>query len=272
MKYKLLAALGIAISVLSAQAWHVSGVVRCPNNGATASGIVVFIGGVGFATTDSTGAYLLDLPDRAGTYTICVEPLTIPGGANVSGCVNFTVDGFAPFATVNFDLGGPFCGPPEPEDGQCWLTGGGTVGNTKGKPIFSFGGVVNPGCSPTAAGGGNWNVIDHVNKLHFKGLDITVTGCSGSPTGSPQVNVNIIDFEGTGTLEGLKGNPLPKTAVCFTGRAVDNRESGRGRDTLFINVRDCTTGATLLQISNGGNNPVAITTGNLQIHTTGCEE
>src|SRR5438309_4486662 len=36
------------------------------------------------------------------------------------------------------------------------LTGGGTIKGGKGQPLHSFGGVVNPGCSPTAAGGGNW--------------------------------------------------------------------------------------------------------------------
>ncbi len=58
-----------------------------------------------------------------------------------------------------------------PAGAWCWLTGGGTVDKSKGVPHFSFGGVVNPGCSPTAAGGGNWNVVDHFLQIHTSGCD-----------------------------------------------------------------------------------------------------
>src|SRR5439155_24305710 len=44
--------------------------------------------------------------------------------------------------------------------GRCWLTGGGQSFDHDGH-LHSYGGVVNPGCSPTAAGGGNWNDPDH---------------------------------------------------------------------------------------------------------------
>jgi hypothetical protein len=109
------------------------------------------------------------------------------------------------------------------------LTGGGTIGKSQGQPIYSFGGVVYPGCSPNAADGGNWNVIDHTTGLHFKGEQIIVDGCSGVPTSSPPVNVNVIDFHGVGVVDGVG-------PVTFVGRAIDNSESGGGSDMLFLIV------------------------------------
>jgi hypothetical protein len=253
----------------------VSGVIACPN-GNSAAGIVVSVGGVGSTTTAGNGAYSLDLPD-VGTFTICVDLSTLPAGASLVGtnCTTFTIDNSANmFANVDFTLTGAFC-ENTPPPGPCWLTGGGTVDKTKGQPDYSFGGVVNPGCSPTAAGGGNWNVVDHLHNLHFKGLDITVTGCSGVPTKSPKVTLNIIDFVGTGTIQGISGNPAPKIPVSFTARAIDNSESGGGKDQLYLNVVDITTGHTVLLISTDASHPTntapkTITTGNLQIHQTGC--
>jgi hypothetical protein len=136
--------------------------------------------------------------------------------------------------------------------------------------------VVNPGCSPTAAGGGNWNVVDHVQNLHFKGLEIHVVGCSGPPTRSPKANVNTIDFVGTGTIVGIKGNPTPKTAVCFIARAIDVSEPGAHKDALYLDVMDCDTGETFLLISSNSDPtvvaPEPISTGNLQIHVSGCSK
>src|SRR6266851_8946427 len=215
MKSKLLLSgfLALALSALNASAWNVSGVVSCPN-GNTAAGIVVFITGVGSTTTDVNGAYVLELPTVSASYAICVDASTLPAGATVSGCSAFSVNVNSQFADVDFTLSGAICSLPPPTPVTCWLTGGGTVGKTKGQPDFNFGGVVYPGCSPTAAGGGNWNVIDHLDGLHFKGLNITVIGCSGSSDKAPPVKVNIIDFMGTGTLAGIDGNSTPETAVC----------------------------------------------------------
>src|SRR6266849_2012726 len=285
MKSKLVLSglLAFALAALNASAWSVSGVVSCPN-GITASGIVVFITGVGSTTTDGNGAFTLELPDAAASYSICVDASTLPVGATVSDCAPFSVDNNNPFALVNFTLSGPFCSVLTPPPGLCWLTGGGTVRksqvaamatrpaktavNSKGQPDFSFGGVVNPGCSPTAAGGGNWNVIDHFSGLHFKGQEITVINCSGVPTRSPRVNVNIIDFMGTGVLTGIAGNSSAQVSVCFTARAIDNTEPGHGKDSLYLHVFDCATGETLMLISASTTatvvSPVAISTGNLQ--------
>ncbi len=269
--------LALGLSSLTALAWSVSGVVSCPN-GNSAAGIDVFIDGVGTSPTAANGAYSIELPDTPATYTICVNDHMLPPGATLpnGNCTQFSVDANNRFANVDFTLGGDFCSTPPPQ-GPCWLTGGGTIGKTKGKPNYSYGGVVNPGCSPTAAGGGNWNVVDHLQGLHFKGLDIAVLDCSGVPDKAPKVNVNIIDFAGTGTIKGVDGNPLPLTPVCFLARAIDKGEPGGGKDMLYLNVFNCTTKKTLLLISADPGDPldvapVAISTGNLQIHTTGCNK
>jgi hypothetical protein len=265
--------MALSLSAINANAWSVSGCVACPN-GASAAGITVTVQGVGSTTTSGNGAYYLELPDSAATYTICVDTTTLPAGTSVDGCTTFSVDTINEFANINFGLSGSICTPP-PCVGPCWLTGGGTVFKVNGKPPFSFGGVVNPGCSPTAAGGGNWNVVDHIQGLHFKGQNITVVDCTGVPTKSPKVTVNIIDFVGTGIIEGVEGNTLAKTPVCFTGQAIDNADGGKGKDQLYIRVYDCTSGNTLLLISADPSNPLdvapaTITTGNLQIHQSSC--
>jgi len=149
------------------------------------------------------------------------------------------------------------------------LTGGGTIGKTKGVANYSFGGVVYPGCSPRAADGGNWNVVDHALGLHFQGKQIIVDDCSGVSTRSPRVNVNIIDFHGTGTLVGIAGNPQAKIDVSFVGRAVDNLESGGGNDLLYLSVTDANNNVVML-IGASAADPVVISTGNLQIHTSSC--
>ncbi len=274
MKSKCIASvlLAFGLSGLTVNAWDVSGVVKCPN-GNTAAGIEVFITGIASNTTDNTGFFLLPLPETPATYTICVNPATLPAGASVVGgnCTTFSVSSNAPFATVNFTLEGPFCEVP------CWLTGGGTVFKVKDTPHYSFGGVVNPGCSPTAAGGGNWNVIDHFTGLHFQGQEIMVLDCSGVPTGSPKVEVNIIDFAGTGILSGIGGNPDATIPVCFTARAIDNNEPGHGEDMLYLNIFECGDPSDSFLLISGNADPtvvapVPISTGNLQIHTTGCDK
>ena len=275
MKTKILIAglMTSALSVLTASAWNVSGVVSCPA-GNSAAGIVVSVAGVGSTTTVADGAFLLELPDTPATYAIWVDTNSLPAGATVSGMTTFSVDNNNEFASVNFTLDGPFCTPPPPT-GSCWLTGGGTIGKTKGQPDYSYGGVVNPGCSPIAAGGGNWNVVDHLQGLHFQGQLINVIACGGSSDKAPKVNVNTIDFQGTGIISGVGGNTLAKTPVCFTGHAEDHGEPGAGKDALYLRVYDCNTGTTLMLISTDPGNPldvapVNVSTGNLQIHTSGC--
>src|SRR5438105_4678170 len=119
----------------------------------------------------------------------------------------------------------------------------GTIKGGKGQPLHSFGGVVNPGCSPTAAGGGNWNDIAHAAKLHFRGLAIQVVDCGnvpGIPPGSksPKTPFNFIEFQGTGTLKGIAGNRADYGAVNFFAHAEDIGEPGHGVDRLYQRVYD----------------------------------
>ena len=244
----------------------VHGIVAC-QNGSSSAGIEVCIAGVGSDTTDDLGLFCIEVPCCTATYTVCVKESTLPADATIKDpCQD--VDLSDPCAFATFTLCGPFCTPPPPE-GLCWLTGGGTVGKLSKKvPHYSYGGVVYPGCSPDAAGGGNWNVVDHLAGLHFQGQDIIVDNCSGVATRSPKVNVNIIDFHGTGIIGGIGGNPEDTIPVTFVGRAIDNSEPGHRIDKLFIQVFD--GGNTVLQIGDSADSPATISTGNLQIHTSSC--
>jgi hypothetical protein len=234
-------------------------------------------------TTDSSGAYSIDLPEQAFKGKIYLDTSTGTAGLSVkgNGFQNFSVDDVNQFVIVNFAVAGTSCSCVIPP--ACWLTGGGTISDDLGSPHYSFGGVVYPGCSPRAAGGGNWNVVDHVAGLHFKGLDIIVDQCCGGPTASPPVNVNEIDFHGTGIISGIGGTPLGVTCVTFVGHAEDHSESGSGVDVLYIVVTDCNNpGTTYMSITGTAgaacpnspspfnNNGVLLSTGNLQIHTSGC--
>jgi hypothetical protein len=268
MKLKLMMTglIAATLSVLTASACLVQIRVACPND-KTASGIEVCIDGVGCATTDNLGIAEIIVPTYPEMYTVRVTAATLPAGATLTPLSQkIKVLSEAP-PVVEFELGGDFCGTPPPP-GPCWLTGGGTIGKTKGVANYSFGGVVYPGCSPKAADGGNWNVVDHFVGLHFQGQQIIVDSCSGVDTKSPRVNVNIIDFHGFGILSGVDGNTAPSIPVSFTGRAVDNLESGGGNDLLFLSVSDGST--TVMQIGNSAADPAVISTGNLQIHTTSC--
>lgn len=260
------ALLALALSGLTASACRLPIRVACPND-TTASGIRVYIVGVGEALTDNLGIVEIEVPLLGETYTVCVDETTLPAGLTLKkSCQNILVLNDAP-PVVEFVLGGPLCDTPPPP-GPCWLTGGGTIGKSKGVANYSFGGVVYPGCSPKAADGGNWNVVDHFTGLHFQGQHIVVDSCSGVSTRSPRVNVNIIDFHGTGIIGGIGGNPDATIAVTFVGRAVDNLESGGGSDRLYLTVSDGS--GTVLQVGTSAADPAIISTGNLQIHTSSC--
>jgi hypothetical protein len=254
------------LSSLTANACLVQVRVACAGDRA-AEGVNVTIEGVGSNTTDDLGIASINVP-AFDTYTICIDPTTLPAGATLSPtCQKVKIVDDAP-PVVNFVIGGSFCNTAPPP-GPCWLTGGGTVAKGKGTPAYSFGGVVYPGCSPNAADGGNWNVVDHSTGLHFQGQAIIVDNCSGVSTKSPKVNVNIIDFHGTGIVSGIGGNPSATIPVTFAGRAIDNLESGGGSDMLYITVLDSTS-TVVMQIGTSAANPAVISTGNLQIHTTSC--
>ena len=191
--------------------------------------------------------------------------------------------------TNDFVVSSPGC-----QKTACWLTGGGTVVDkitglllaTHDSSRSSFGGNVNPGCSPTAGSGGDWNHVDWRDQLHFHGTSIVVDRCGnvdGIPPGStsPKTNVNFIEFHGTGSLKGIQGNKADYGTVCFQGRAEDRHEPGSGAnaganaDRYYLRVTDCATGTTLLVLEDptqpaASNTPTEITTGNLQIHVSSC--
>jgi hypothetical protein len=259
--------LAAALSGMSAYACRLTIHVACPND-ETAAGIRVYIVDGGEALTDSLGMAEIDVPYRGLTYSVCVDTTTLPAGATLKKpCQSIKVLDAAP-PTVQFVLGGTFCTGVPPQ-GACWMTGGGQANKGQRVGDFSFGGVVYPGCSPKAAGGGNFNVVDHATGLHFQGQYITVDSCSGVATSSPKVNVNVIDFHGIGIVDGIGGgNPGGTIAVTFVGRAVDNHDGGAGADLLFISVSDGSN--IVMQIGASAANPATISTGNLQIHTTSC--
>src|SRR5215469_10268890 len=130
--------LAVALSGLTASACLVQVRVACPND-TTASGIVVCIAGVGCATTDNLGIANILVP-TFDTYTVCIDPSTLPAGAKLAPlCQKIKVVDLAP-PVLTFTLSGSFCSTPPPP-GPCWLTGGGTIGKTKGQPNYTFGGV-----------------------------------------------------------------------------------------------------------------------------------
>jgi hypothetical protein len=170
---------------------------------------------------------------------------------------------------------------------RCWLTGGGQSYDASGH-LHSYGGVVNPGCSPTAAAGGNWNDVDLTSGAHFQGQSIVVDQCgnvTGIPPGSdsPKTPFNFIEFHGTGTYVATRilGRPV---AVSFFGHYEDRREPGSlgqpdsvKKDRYFLRVFTNPAdpfGSTVLLVDGDKNSatvdPVAILHGNLQLHITGC--
>jgi hypothetical protein len=204
------------------------------------------------------------IPPVAGTYHVCVVSGLPAGAILAQPCqdVDFTgVD-----IPVEFDLSGPFCtGAPPPS--ACWETGGGTLDKVKGNVVWTFGGVIYPGCSPTAAGGGNLNIVNHVTGLHFKGTDFVVDDCRGNPTKSPKVTVNIIDWHGVGYVSG--DDESKKTPVTFVGTFRDSKESGSNADGLYIQVLDLSSNL-VFQIGGGPDDLDLLTTGNVQIHQSSC--
>jgi len=256
---------------------HVLVTVICPDSGKSAANISVcatlktdssqFICGL----TDNNGFVKLTVPVIPGTYHVCVDTTTLPAGATLDKpCtdVTFTENAEIP---VEFDLEGPFCaGVPS----ACWETGGGTIDIDEDKDhpsTWSFGGVIYPGCSATAAGGGNLNVVNHTTGLHFKGEEIHVVDCRGIPDKSPAVTVNIIDFTGTGEVSGIAGNPTGTIPVTFVGTFRDSHDSGVNADGLYLKVWISGTTTVIGDFSIGTATDLQLlSSGNVQIHQSGC--
>lgn len=284
MKVRVIAVslLAAALSAVTASA-HILVTVSCPTSGNSAAGIHVC---ATLSTdgsqqvcgdTDINGFVTLVVPFIAAspadtTYHVCVDTTTLPAGATLSKpCQDITFTGDAELP-AQFDLGGPFCsGTPS----ACWETGGGQIDSDgdgdKDSPCeWSFGGVIYPGCSSTAAGGGNLNIKNHVTGAHFKGENFTVIDCRGGPDKSPKVSVNIIDFIGTGEVTTSAGT----VNVTFVGTFRDSHDSGANADGLYLQVTGPSGTIADFAIgsppSNGLDNLFLLSTGNVQIHQSGC--
>jgi hypothetical protein len=292
----------VVLGASPAHAWYVKGYVYCDSNGSGGGdsgdlplpNIAVTVTGNGFsavATTDGTGAYLVNLPDMPGSYTATAAA---PGGATAlaptTNPASFSLTASAMTAEVHFLFDSRACATTQ--TAACWLTGGGakfssvtgTLLAEKG-PQHSFGGNVNPGCNTDSGEGGQWNHVAHALKLHFQGLQVRVVRCGnvpGIPPGSesPETPYNFIEFEGSGTLKGIKGNNADYSPVTFFARAEDRNEPGSSGakdgaliDRYFIRVTDSSGVVRLLVDLDGDPNtvdPVKITDGNLQIHISSC--
>jgi hypothetical protein len=279
--------------------WQLNGQIHCEGNGLPLAGVQIRVqssdgGGFdGTAISDETGYYSVLLPEVPGCYRATAvlgpsESVVLPSG----GVFDFCLTAPESPTTQNWVIASPSC-----TGGTCWLTAGGAkfnpiTGSKLGEngPRFSWGGNVNPGCSPTAGEGGQWNTIAHHLKLHFQGWQIEVVRCGnvdGIPPGSdsPQTPYNFIEFRGTGTLKGIRGNKVDFGTVYFWARCEDRNEpgsagerDGASKDRYFLHVfadPAAPNASTLLLVDEDGDpatvDPLTITDGNMQIHISSCE-
>jgi hypothetical protein len=279
--------------------WQLDGHVTCAGTGQPLAGVEVRVISTdtehfdGTAITDENGFYSLVLEQNAACYRATVvlgssESVAAPASGLVDFCLNEP-----PGPTIqDWVISSPSC------QGACWLTAGGAkfcpiTGTKLGEngPRFSWGGNVNPGCSPTAGEGGQWNTIARDLKLHFQGWQIQVVRCGNVediPPGSdsPKTPFNFIEFQGTGTLKGIQGNKVDYGTVSFFARCEDRNEPGSTgerdgafKDRYFLHVYSNPSdpnGSTLLLVDVDGDpatvDPLTITDGNMQIHISSCEE
>src|SRR5688572_7010006 len=296
-----LSLLTLLLCAATANAWHVRGQVRCPD-GAAFDGVVITVTGstcVGVftdvATTSLGGLYIISLPDCPATYTLTLDPNTLPPGGTVADTsVTFVVTEDQTSQVIDWEVSGTPC----EQAGKCWFTGGGAkIDPLIGLPVaqkgkwISFGGNVNPGCSPTAGDGGNWNHIDRLANLHFQGRTIQVLSCGNvtppPPPGStsPVTPFNFIEWTGVGTIKGIQGNKVGTIPVYFNARTEDRNEpgskdsnAGSGIDRYYLHVYSDPAdpaGSTLLLVNGDANPlnvvPVEIDHGNFQLHISSCD-
>uniref|UniRef100_A0A832MM40 Uncharacterized protein n=1 Tax=Eiseniibacteriota bacterium TaxID=2212470 RepID=A0A832MM40_UNCEI len=293
-------AAALLVLVGNAFAWHLCGRVLCDDGSLPVGGIVVEVragdGSFIHATVSTAdGAYCIALPDAPAAYTATLllyngEQIVSPPG----GLYEFSTNDGENVFTQDWIITSEACGPPP---GACWLTAGGAkfspiTGTDLGEStkLNNFGGNVYPGCSPTAGDGGQWNHIANELSLHFKGWEIQVLRCGnveGIPPGStsPVTPYNFIEFTGTGTLRGIKGNKADYGTVHFFARCEDRNEpgsngqrDGAGKDRYFLHVYGSPAdpaGTTYVLVDIDGDpttvDPLTITDGNLQLHVSSCD-
>ena len=245
------------------------------------------------AVTDANGVYFSDVgtelggwENALGDWVVSVDGASLNPGASVSvpadGTLEVTLTRESNKRTdLDIAIDDPAC---RDEGGLCWMTGGGvkfeTVTQTEMAergPRDTLGGNVYPSCSEFPGNGGQWNHVSHSNKLHFMGTDIVVTRCGNVPgiepgSESPVTPYNFIEFEGTGWVQGIKGNKVTRTPVVFNARVEDRNEPGNERasagediDRYYLNVPGWFT------IADENGDPITITGGNLQLHATSCD-
>jgi len=285
----------MALAATSAHAWHLEGRVFCEGTGLPLTDVTVQIVSTsgapfsGSSSTNEAGFYHIDLPETPGCFVASLSlgpgaTVIIPAAGELAFCTTDVTFEFI----QNWVVSSPKC-----EEGRCWLTAGGAkfsaiTGTRVGEngPDHSWGGNVNPGCSPTAGEGGQWNHVAHDLRLHFQGRAIEVIRCGnvdGIPPGSdsPETPFNFIDFQGTGTLKGIRGNKVDYGTVNFFAHCEDRNEPGSSgqrdgefKDRYFLHVFD-DDGNTLLLVDVDGDastvDPVTITHGNMQIHISSCD-
>ena len=305
----LTACIGLAF-LTTAKAWHTEGFVFCDanENGQFDAGDtpipgvrVSVMNTSGTLTkheiTDANGFYIMFLPHIIDSYIQTLDASTLPPGSTIvlpnGGPHAFTLtDQLAVLTGINYLINSVVCQEQEPV--ACWLTGGGVkfeplVGQDLAEhgPSDSLGGNVFPSCSPEPGNGGSWTHIAHSEKLHFHGTDIQTVSCGNVPgidpgSESPVTPFNYIEFQGFGTLKGIKGSKVDHGTVFFFARCEDRNEPGsRGAkigadiDRYFLHVFDA-NGNTLLLIDGDGDpdtvDPVTITGGNLQLHVSSCDD
>jgi len=289
----------------AAFAWHVEGHVFCPETKTPLSGVEIRVtSDCGFdetGTTDGDGYYFIGLPEKVCCFRVAVVPGSGQSAVDpASGYYDFCTTESDYEFTRDFTIESPECGKKE---GLCWLTGGGAkfssitgtdLGQSKRQKstkLYNWGGNVNPGCSPTAGDGGQWNTIDDAQKLHFQGFHIEVVRCGnvdGIPPGStsPVTPFNFIEWTGTGRVKGVQGNKADYPLVYFFGRCEDRNEpgsngqrDGAGKDRYFLNVYtdpSNPTGSSIMLVDIDGDpatvDPLIITDGNMQIHISSCDD
>jgi hypothetical protein len=291
MKLALKVVLAVMMASISttALACRLEGRVVCYQTGTPIVGAIVTVPGAEEpGVTDIDGKYLLWLPG-CGDFTATLDVSAVDPAGSVVGpaSVTFTTPDSDSPTIIDWVAAVAGCDAPK----ACWLTGGGAKFNpTLGFPVaergprVSFGGNVNPSCSPEPGEGGQWGHVDHDLKLHFQGTAIVVDDCGnvdGIPPGStsPVTPYNYIEYHGTGRLTGIGGNKYPRTDVCFVARAEDRNEPGSTgqrdgayKDRYFIRVFNCVTNQELLVLEQtaGVGDPITITDGNMQIHISSC--
>ena len=248
--------------------------------------------------TDANGFYFAGLPAGTETYEAILDPVSLPADAVIvepSGGTGFFTTNDQSTTPVDFLVDSASCREP-PQDG-CWMTGGGVkfeplVGSDLARhgPKDTMGGVVYPSCDPDPSNGGQWNHVAHSVKAHYQAFDINTVRCGNvadHPPGSesPVTPFNFIEWEGTGRMQGIKGNKSSFDVVHFFGRAEDRNEPGSEGpaeggdiDRYFLHAWVIGAGGTpvtLFCVDEDGDcstvDPRTISGGNLQLHYSSCE-